>query len=133
MIITFGESKECCCYEELVNNPTDRNIIKKFTKKYPHDIIEPAIKLHERLKSFDTAADYQVIYGKTKNGIELKEGVKDKDPLILKLRVSLDYRKFFYHVLCPETPNYLLKKDWNGQFSEIKHIYVYDVNKHKYD
>jgi hypothetical protein len=133
MEITFGDTKECSCYGEFVNNSSDRNIIKKFTKLYSNEIRNSATKLHERLKNSKTAADYQMIYGRSENRIELKTGVKNKEPLVLKIRVTESYRKFFHYVLCPTTPKYLLTEAWKGQFSEITHIHIYDVNKHKYD
>lgn len=89
------------------------------------------MRRHNLLKQYPTALDYNKVYGLTTNRIELKDGTKKNQPLILKVRVTGSWRKFFYVVIGEE--DYLLTKDWVGQFDEVRSIYVIDVNKHDYN
>ena len=95
--------------------------------------MKPAIRLHDRLKQFPTAKDYNTIYGTTENRIEIKKkDARDKDPLILKVRVSGSMRKFFNHII-NDKGDFLLKKDWDGNFGSVKRIFVIAINNHKYE
>lgn len=58
-------------------------------------------------------------------------GVKDKEALVLKVRVDRSYRKFFNHLI-DELGSLRLKKDWKGDFNSITAIFVTDVNNHDY-
>ncbi len=62
------------------------------------NLMEPAKKLHDRLKKHVSAGTYNTIYGQTDNRIEIKQGCAKKDPLILKVRVGRGTRKFFNHI-----------------------------------
>ena len=133
MEIEYDESsKEVVCYRQFVLCPTDRSAIRAFNKKFGQALMKPAIKLHDRLKQFPTAEDYNAIYGTTENRIELKKSTGKKDPLILKVRVSGSMRKFFNHIV-NDKGDFLLKKDWEGNFSFVKRIFVIAINNHKYE
>ena len=132
MRIQFKDTKENRCYEDFVNNPSDRTKMRAFKKMYGA-IEDEAVKLHKRLNNSETVAAYNKIYGSTNNRIETKSGGKDKEPFILKVRVTGSYRKFFYHVLNSETMEFLKKKDWAGQFEDVSHIFVIAVNNHDYN
>lgn len=131
MKIEYGTSKEIKCYRDFVQNPDDRSACRAFSKMFGKNWMAPAKKLHDRLKNYPTAADYNKDYGRTDNRIELKVGVADKKPLILKVRISGGPRKFFNHLL--DNGECLLKKDWQGDFSTINTILVIEVNNHNYD
>lgn len=132
MHILFKETKENRCYEDFVNDPSDRKKMRAFNKIYGA-IGDEAVKLHKRLDKFETVAAYNKIYGLTNNRIETKSGLKDKDPFILKVRVTGSYRKFFYHVIDMNEMNFLKKKDWKGQFEEVSNIFIIAVNNHDYN
>lgn len=91
-----------------------------------------SVKLHKRILSFTNASDYNKIYGSTANSIELKRGEKKENPLILKTRVTGSWRKFF-HSVATDAGDFLLVKDWTGNFETISTIYVIDVNNHDYN
>jgi len=129
MVIKFKESKECKCYEAFVENPTDRNLNKKFTGIFNSEIAKASVKTHQRLKNFESANAYNKVYGSSDNRIELLSAQEKKDALVLKTRINGDYRKFFHTII---DQDYLIKENWTGQFDEVKHIYVYEINKHNY-
>lgn len=54
----------------------------------------------------------------------------DKEPLILKVRINQDMRKFF-HQQIDNLP--LLKENWNGDFFSITTIHIVAINKHDYN
>ena len=130
MDIRFKSTKECKCYQAFVEDPTNRAKRRAFEKMFGN-IEEESVKLHKRLFSFHDAGAYNKVYGSTLNCIELKRGVKKENPLILKTRVTGSWRKFFYHIFS-EAGDFLLVKDWNGNFDAVSVIYVIDVNKHDY-
>ena len=130
MNITFAPTKNNECYETFVKNPTDRKAKRDFAKHFDVSIISAVIRRHSLLCKFETAADYNAVYGKSENRIEHKEGVRDNEPYILKTRVTGNWRKFF-HCIITES-DFLLTKDWKGQFEQIRNIYVIDVNNHNY-
>lgn len=132
MRILFKDTKENRCYEDFVNNPSDRTKMRAFKKMYGA-IEDEAVKLHKRLNNFDTVAAYNKVYGSTNNRIETKSAGKEKDPFILKVRITGSYRKFFYHVLNLETMEFLKKRDWSGQFGDVSNIFVIAVNNHDYN
>ena len=129
MTITFENNKECNCYENLVNNETDRAALKRFKKYFNQELLSAALKTHKKLLNADNAE----IYNNTStidNKIQLKQGIAEKDALILKVRIQRDYRKFFYYIvneIC------CLKNKWNGQFKDIRAIHVFEINKHDYN
>lgn len=88
-------------------------------------------KLHDRLLKFDSAASYNAMYGASDNRIELKREVREKSPLVLKVRVDRSYRKFFNQVV-NAAGDVLLRKEWTGDFNSVTVILVTDVNNHDY-
>ena len=90
----------------------------------------PAKKLHDRLIQYDSVGTYNAMFGSTDNRIELKQGCADKEPLILKVRINQDMRKFF-HQQIDNLP--LLKENWNGDFFSITTIHIVAINKHDYN
>lgn len=94
--------------------------------------MEPAKKLHDRLRRYVSAGAYNAMFGQTDNRIEIKQGCAKKDPLILKVRVGRGPRKFFNHIT-DEEKNLLLTQDWQGDFNSIMTIYVIAVNNHDYN
>ena len=133
MNILFKNTKDNKCYEEFVKDPSDRKKIRAFNRIYGASIAGESVKLHKRLEQYDTAADYNKVYGPTANRIEIKSGGKDKDPFILKVRVTGAFRKFFYHIVAAESLEFLKKKDWKGGFEEVSDIYVIEINNHDYN
>lgn len=131
MQIAFKNTKELKCYKELVEHPTDRKALHFFLKYFPKDIMIDCIRRYEQMKQFDTVSDYNRVFGSTTNRIEKKDGTRQNNPVVLKVRVSGSWRKFFY-TIC-ENNDHLLTKDWKGQFDEVKRIYIIDVNKHDYN
>ena len=130
--ITYKDEKGCNCYRDLMKNPTDRICIKNFTKKFCKEIINPAIKLHDRLEAFGTASEYNKVFGNTNNRIEKKSGTGDKESLVLKVRITDSYRKFFYFIPI-DKDSAITTEEWNGQFNEVNSIHVFEINKHNYD
>lgn len=133
MKILFKDTKENRCYQEFVDDPSDRKKMRVFNKMYGASIADESVKLHKRLKQYTTAADYNKIYGSTTNRIETKSGGKDKDPFILKVRVTGAFRKFFYHIINVDDLVFLRKKDWTGAFENVTDIYVIEINNHDYN
>lgn len=131
MTINFKNTKELKCYKEFVEHPTDRKALRIFLKYFPKEITSDCVRRHELMKQFNTALDYNRVYGNTANRIEKKDGIKQNNSLVLKVRVSGSWRKFFYMV-CSDG-NCLLTKDWIGHFEEVKSILIIDVNKHDYN
>jgi hypothetical protein len=132
MVIEYGNSKEVKCYRDFVLQPDDRGAARAFSKTFGVNLMEPAKKLHDRLKRYVSAGAYNAIYGRTDNRIEIKQGCKKKEPLILKVRVGQGPRKFFNHII-DEEKNLLLTQDWQGDFNAIMTIYVIAVNNHDYN
>lgn len=131
MDIRFKSTKECKCYQAFVEDPTNRSKRRAFGKMFG-SIEEESVKLHKRLLSFANAGAYNKVYGGTTNRIELKRGVKKENPLILKTRVTGSWRKFFHNIFS-EKGDFLLLKDWNGNFDAVNVIYIIDVNNHDYN
>mgnify|MGYP003318681987 CR=1 FL=1 len=131
MNISFKKTKENTIYENFVNNPTDRANQRAFTKEYGTQLpSKTAARLHQRLKLFTTAGAYNRVFGGTDNRIELMSGTSDNEPLVMKVRVTGAWRKFFYQLTGND---FLLKKDWTGDFDSVGNIYVISVNHHDYD
>jgi hypothetical protein len=115
-----------------MNNPTDRIFIKKFTKIFRQEVIKPSVQLHERLTSHETAESYNKIYQRD-NSIETVKGRKKKDRLVLKVRITQEYRKFFYFVSDKNNETEFLNNErWSGQFNDVRNIHVFEINKHDY-
>lgn len=128
MNIEFDNKKSCECYKNFVENPVDRTYTRKFFKEFGQQLASPAVKLHERLKSYESVSDYNKIYNND-NRIEIKKGSKENERIIFKVRVQGAFRKFFCHVIEDE---FFIKKDWCGNFESVTDIYVIDVNNHDY-
>lgn len=131
MQITFKNTKELKCYQDFVEHPTDRKAFRTFKKYYPNEIAKDCVRRYNLMKQFDSASEYNSVYGSTINRIEKKDGTKHNGPLILKVRVSSSWRKFFYTVC--ENEDFLLAGNWVGQFDTVKNVCVIDVNKHDYN
>jgi len=133
MEITFDQNKHCEAYQELVENPENRESIKKFSKIFDRNIAKAAIKVHNKMKIAPNAHVYNIT-ASINNRIELKSGIPHKDPVVLKIRIQDSYRKFFYFCDCSsqDEPVFNLTKDWCGQFKNISKVHVYEVNKHDY-
>ena len=131
MDILFKSSKECKCYQAFVEDPTNRAKRRAFGRMFC-GLEDESVKLHKRLQSFANAGDYNKVYGGTKNSIEKKSGEKKENPLILKTRLTGSWRKFFHHV-ATEAGEFLLVKDWTGDFDSVNTIYVISVNNHDYN
>ncbi len=133
MEITYDKNKCCKAYQALVENPDNRQSIKKFSKEFNNRIVGAAIKIHKKIKNAENAYVYNLT-ATHNNKIELKSGVSKKEPVVLKVRVQDSYRKFFY--FCEKNSEgeefFELTRNWRGQFKEILKIHVYEVNKHDY-
>lgn len=129
MNITFGKDKNMQVYEAFVNNPSDRKSIKDFCKYYSKDIMAGVLRRHKSFKQVANAYEYNQIYGKTENRIETLKGLPDKDSVILKVRVTGSYRKFFNVIV---NDRYLKCSEWSN-FDCVENIYVFDVNHHNYN
>lgn len=132
MVIEYSNSKEVKCYRDFVLNPDDRGASRAFSKTFGVYLMEPAKKLHDRLKRYVSAGAYNAMYGKTDNRIEIKQGCTNKEPLILKVRVGRGHRKFFNHII-DDDGNFLLTQNWQGEFNSIMTIFVIAVNNHDYN
>lgn len=132
MVIEYRNSKDVKCYRDFVLNPDDRGASRAFSKTFGSNLMEPAKKLHDRLKIYVSAGKYNAMYGKTDNRIEIKQGCTNKGPLILKVRVGCGSRKFFNHII-DDDGNFLLAQNWQGDFNSIKTIFVVAVNNHDYN
>lgn len=130
MDIHYKKGKENSCYESFVKNPEDIKVRRAFLRLYGN-IANEAVKLHKRLLSFATVAEYNAVWGSTDNRIEIKHGQSHKNPMIFKTRVTSSYRKFFYHEL--ENGLFKLVKDWTNNFSSISTIFVIGVTNHDYN
>lgn len=132
MVINYKNEKRVECYRDFVMNPSDRCASRKFSKMFGAKLMGPAKKLHERLIAFETAGAYNAKYGTTDNRIELKLGTPDRNPLILKVRIGRGPRKFFHNQI-GDGEDFLLKKDWDGDFNSVSTIYVIEINNHDYN
>jgi hypothetical protein len=130
MVIKYGNDKDVKCYRDFVQHPEDRSSMRAFSKTFGQPLMEPAIKLHERLEKFDSAADYNAVYGSTDNRIELKQGDAGNSPLTLKVRVGRGPRKFFHQLL--DNGELLLRKQWKGDFQSVTVIFVFAITNHDY-
>lgn len=131
MRINYSNSKIVKCYRAFVENPESTREKRAFIKLFGSNLVEEAVKLHNRLVSSMNAASYNLIYGKPKNCIELMHGTKNKSPKIFKVRVGLGPRKFFHQIIAGDD-EFLLTQDWDGDFSKIEVLYVIDINNHDY-
>jgi hypothetical protein len=130
MYITFeNNDKYCNCYQELVEKETDRTSIKRFKKHFNENVLKAALKLHKKLKIADNAAIYNAT-ASADNRIEKKQGQKNKDSLVLKVRIQDAYRKFFYYICFEQRCR---ENEWTGQFADVKAIHVFEINKHNYN
>jgi uncharacterized membrane protein YkoI len=131
MYITFEHNdKYCNCYQELIKDETNRDVIKRFKKIFNENVLKAALKLHKKLKIADNAAIYNATVS-ADNRIEKKQGQKKKEPLVLKVRIQDAYRKFFYYICFEE--DRCTEDKWTGQFIEVKKIHVFEINKHNYN
>lgn len=88
MVIEYDNSKEVKCYRDFVLNTDNRSASRAFSKVFGVNLMEPAKKLHDRLKRYVSAGAYNIVFGQTDNRIELKQGCGKNEPLILKVRVG---------------------------------------------
>lgn len=132
MKITFKATKSNIIYQRFVEDPTDRAKQRAFYREFDSKIASSAAKLHQRLLAYSSVATYNKDYGQTTNRIETTKGTRDKDPLLLKVRVTGAWRKFFYSINT-SSGDFLLEKEWSGQFDAVTDIYITNVNNHDYD
>lgn len=134
MEIKYDGSKSVKCYSDYVLHPEDRKAVKSFCRIFGSELLSAAKKLHERLINFRTVGDYNAMFGQTDNRIEIKKGDKDTEELVMKVRVTLSYRKFF-NGLCEDEGRLLVGdlKENNRRLCEVGTIFVFDVNNHKYE
>lgn len=78
MNIEYGSSKEVKCYRDFVLNPDNRNASRAFSKTFGANLMEPAKKLHDRLRKYVSAGAYNAMFGQTDNRIEIKQGCAKK-------------------------------------------------------
>lgn len=71
MNIEYGSSKEVKCYRDFVLNPDNRNASRAFSKTFGANLMEPAKKLHDRLRKYVSAGAYNAMFGQTDNRIEI--------------------------------------------------------------
>ncbi|MBQ0161043.1 MAG: hypothetical protein KBT28_10565 [Bacteroidales bacterium] len=120
-------------FGNYVKHPDDREAGRKFDKTFNRELREPANRLHSRFKSAQSAMTYNVLYRENQNGIEKKSGCKEKDRLVLKVRITKAWRKFFYAYAHDSNKLYQVKEwDEKGNLDDITEIMVFDVNKHNY-
>ncbi len=132
MVIAYSNSKDVKCYRDFVLNPEDRDASRAFSKTFGAALMASAKKLHDRLNTYVSAGAYNAMYGSTDNRIEIKQGCRDKEPLIFKVRVDRSQRKFFNHIVSDDD-SLLLTQDWQGDFNSITRIYVIAINNHDYN
>ena len=134
MNITYSDTKEIVAYRDFVCLPTSRDAQRVFRKFFPAVIEKSAVKLHRRLAiEFPNVAAYNSVYGRTDNRIELKDGQRNNECIIMKTRVNDSYRKFFNVVLTRDKFVLLVVAGWQGQFKDVTDIHVVDVNNHDYN
>lgn len=85
--------------------------------------------LHARLVSTPNVGAYNTLYKTPETCIGFKQGGGDGDPLVLKVRINLAYRKFFQAEI---GGSILARKDWDGNLHSLNSLRVIDVNKHDY-
>ena len=61
MNIEYGSSKEVKCYRDFVLNPDNRNASRAFSKTFGANLMEPAKKLHDRLRKYVSAGAYNAV------------------------------------------------------------------------
>ncbi|WP_314791652.1 hypothetical protein [Tannerella forsythia] len=136
MKIDYGKGKDVQCYRDYVLNPDDRNASRAFSKRFGESLMKPAKKLHDRLKHYASAALYNSVYGSTDNRIEIKRGVGEKEPLILKVRIDIQKRKFFNHMIedCGSSRPCVYEewKHGHGDFGSVVSICIVEINNHEY-
>lgn len=131
MNLQYANTKEVECYKNYVLHPEDRKNQRAFCKHFDISLMEKAKRLHDRLQRCKDVGDYNKTFGGN-NRIELKQGSKNNEPLVLKVRIDKSYRKFFNHIIGNTKEELLLTSDWQGNFKLIESIYVIGVNKHDY-
>ena len=78
MVIEYSKNKQVKCYRDFVMEPDNFEARRAFNKTFGRELMEPAKKLHDRLKQFPSAGDYNKVFGKSDNRIELKKRRKGK-------------------------------------------------------
>ena len=58
MNIKYSNYKDVECYRDFVLNPDDRICSRNFSKRFGVSLMEPAIKLHDRLVNYYSVGDY---------------------------------------------------------------------------
>lgn len=130
MEIQYANTKEVECYKNYVLDPANRKNVRAFSKMFGIPLLDKAKKLHDRLKQCNNVGEYNSIVSGD-NKIEIKQGCKDNECLIFKVRLDRSYRKFFNYIKDGRAER-LLKKDWQGDFKIIRILYVVAINKHDY-
>ncbi|WP_313090341.1 hypothetical protein [Chryseobacterium flavum] len=131
MTLNFDNNKNCKAIENISKDSTDRTFVKEFSKRYNANLLKQTVKICKRLTLAENAHAYNMI-ASADNKIELLSGVKNNEPTVLKIRVQDGYRKLFHFFCKDQCSEFSLYKDWIGQFTDIDHIYIYEMNKHNY-
>ena len=128
MVIEYGNSKDVKCYRNFVLNPDDRSAARAFSKTFGVPLMSQAKKLHDRLIKYVSAGAYNAIFGQTDNRIEIKQGCRDKEPLVLKVRIGQGPRKFFNHIIDKEATKAKIRtlltniyEDRNSKFDSFRY------------
>ena len=132
MNLVYSNDTDVKIYKAFVLQPDNRKAISKFCQKFGKPLMEPALKLHERLVSSPDAQSYNLIYAGDDNKIETLKGTKNSDPKIFKVRITGSYRKFMNNIK-DEEGNLMLTKEWEGNYTDIAHIYIIAINNHDYN
>lgn len=109
MEIQYANTKEVECYKNYVLDPANRKNVRAFSKMFGIPLLDKAKKLHDRLKQCNNVGEYNSIVSGD-NKIEIKQGCKDNECLIFKVRLDRSYRKFFNYIKDGRAER-LLKKD----------------------
>lgn len=131
MNISHSSDKDVKCFMAFVEDPTNVKKMRAFCRRFEAAWATEAVQLHNRLVASTDADHYNRLYGQPKNCIEIKLGTRDNDPKIFKVRIGQGPRKFF-HQIKNDDGEFLLTKEWAGEFQKITHLYVIAVNNHDY-
>ena len=131
MNITHSNDKDVKCFMAFVEDPTNVKKMRAFCRRFETAWAKEAVQLHNRLVASTDADHCNRLYGQPKNCIEIKQGTRDNDPKIFKVCIGLGPRKFFHQVKNDEG-NFLLTKEWTGEYHKIIHLYVKAVNTYDY-
>lgn len=131
MELHYSNDKAVQIWQRFVENPLDMSAQRNFVKHYGAPLVQQATKLHKRLRDATTVSAYNQQHG-GKNRIELKQGQRANDPVVLKVRVNEAWRKYF-NIEKQRLDSVLTMGEWQGQLNQVDTLCVIGVNKHKYN